>query len=75
MHRRYEREEKKETIPIHQFAGLRRRRHVDPRAASGGGAWGPCAATSPADPRRLPCSSVFLGGLFCNFEIVKALFG
>jgi hypothetical protein len=48
IHRQYEREEKKETIPIHQFAGLRRRRHVDPRAAS-----------VPADSRRLPCSSCY----------------
>lgn len=35
IHCRYKREEKKETILIHQFVGLRRRRHVDPRAANG----------------------------------------
>jgi hypothetical protein len=34
MHRRYGREEKKETIPIHQAAVLRWRQHVDPRAAT-----------------------------------------
>ncbi|XP_061954809.1 receptor-like kinase LIP1 [Populus nigra] len=34
MHRRYGREEKKETIPIQQLAGLRRRRRVGQRAAA-----------------------------------------
>ena len=38
IHHWYERGEKKETIPIHQFVGLRQRLHVDPCATSGGGA-------------------------------------
>jgi hypothetical protein len=64
MHRRYEREEKKETIPIHQLL-------VFAVTARG--------STRRQCPRKFQTASLqlllCLGNVFCNFGIVKVLFG
>jgi len=63
MRRRYKREEKKETIPIHQCAGLRRRRHVHaPPVAVVSEVHAP--PVFPQIPDGFPAVTVMFGGMY-----------
>jgi hypothetical protein len=67
VHRRTDREEEKETIPIYQLAGLHRRRRVGRRAA-----------TVPALLLRFQkwflCNSRSFGDCFVNFGLCNFIF-
>ena len=73
MHRRYKREEKKETTPIHWSYHHFQLRCVSPRAASGGARGRSrrhCSCTVFRLAEGCPCNFRLFGAPYCNFNVM-----